>query len=136
VIRWPEGQPPLPQEVFVVEPQLLQAGPRHVGELDLGFLRSSRRLAPFGNILHPTARRLHHLVAGSAPAVDVSLAEPYRNVVDQLRQLEALQLPVTAVLRNQRLIDPHALSLLEAVSNSVDGIVPGVTVAGRANLAV
>src|SRR6185369_8769217 len=111
VIRWEKGQPPLSQEVFIVEPQLLQTGPRHVGQLELGFLRSPRRLAPFGNVLHSTPRRLHHLVAGSAPAVDVALAETYRHVVDELCQLEALQLPVPAVLRNQRLLGPHAPSL-------------------------
>jgi hypothetical protein len=107
MIRWQKGQPSLPQEIFVVEPQLLQAGPRDVGQLELSFLRSARRLAPLGNVLHSAARRLHHLIASSAPAVDVSLAETYRNVVDQLPQLEALQLPVPSVLRNQRLIAPH-----------------------------
>src|SRR6185295_7632563 len=76
-------------------------------QLELGFLRSSRGLAALGDVLHSAAGRLHHLVAGSAAAVDVTLAETYRDVVDQLRQLEAPQLPVSAVLRDQRLVGPH-----------------------------
>jgi hypothetical protein len=100
---------PLPQIVFIVEAQLFQAGPRHVGQLELGFLRRSRRLTALGDILRPAARRLHHLVAGPALAFDEALAEAHGDVVDQLRQLEAPQLPVSAMLRNQRLVDLQTL---------------------------
>ena len=52
VVTIPDRQAVLAQEILEVQPQFFQAGPRHVGEFDFGFLRRSRGLAPFRDVLH------------------------------------------------------------------------------------
>jgi hypothetical protein len=47
--------------------------------------------------LHSAARRLHHLVACPAPVIDVPVTETDREVIDQLRNLETLELTVPTV---------------------------------------
>ncbi len=76
----PLRQPPLPQKIFIIQPQLLQARPRHVRELEFGFLGRAAGLAALGNVLHAAPRRLRHLVVRAAAPVNVTVAEPHRHV--------------------------------------------------------
>gem|GEM_PF-6829693 len=99
----PLGQVALAQKVLVVEAQFLQAGPGHAGQLEFRLLRGPTGRASFGDVLHPAARRLNHLVPRPAAGRDIALAKPHRDVVAQPRQLKALQLPVPAMPGNDRL---------------------------------
>ena len=47
---------------------------------------------------------------GSAAPVNVLVAEPYRDIIGQLRHLKALQIPKPAMLRDQRLGGMDALT--------------------------
>lgn len=96
MVRLPLLQLAPPQKILVIEAQLLQARPGHVGQFELGFLGSCRRLAPLGDVLHSAPGRLHHLIAGSAALVEVTVAKPDRHVIDKLRKREALQIAITA----------------------------------------
>ena len=48
----------------------------------------SRGPAPFGGILPPAARRLHHLVMGARALADEPVAERYRTIVDDFGHLK------------------------------------------------
>jgi len=91
----------VPQEVFVVELELFEAGPGDVCELEFHFLRGAARLAALGDILDPASCSLHHLVVGPAALADVAVTKPDRHIVTKLRDLEALELPVSSMFRNQ-----------------------------------
>jgi len=60
-------------------------------------------LPPISDVLDTGAGGLHHLVVGAAALVDVVVAEAHRHIVDQLCDLEALQVAVAAMGRDQRL---------------------------------
>ena len=66
VFPLPERQAPLPQKILIIQAQFFQAGAGHIGQFQLGLFRSAGGLAPFGDVLHPAPRRLHHLVVGAA----------------------------------------------------------------------
>lgn len=87
----------LPQKILVIEPQLLQTGAGHVGQLEFGLFGGATGLAAFGNVLHPAARRLDHLVVGPAFPVDVAVAKTHGHVINKLGQLKALEPPVAPV---------------------------------------
>ena len=112
IVTLPDRQAALAQEIFVVKPQLFQAGPRHVGEFEFGLFRGARSLAPFGDVLHPRPRRLHHLVMGTAALVDVAVAKTDRYIIHQLRHLKALELSVATMLRDQRFVGGHTIRSL------------------------
>ena len=78
IVTIPDRQAALAQEILVVEPQLFQAAPRHIGEFEFGLFRGPRGLTPFRDILHTRPRRLHHLVVGTAALSDVAVAKPDR----------------------------------------------------------
>jgi hypothetical protein len=109
IISAPNGQSVLAQKIFVIEAQLLQAGPRHVGELELGFFRGAGCLASFGDVLHAGPGRLDHLVASSAARFDVPVAETHRKVENQLGHLETLELSVATMLGDQRFSFDHLI---------------------------
>src|SRR6266568_2421067 len=97
----PQAEPALAQKVLVVQQQFFQARPRHAGQLQFGFLGSGGRHAALGDILHPAARRLHHLVVGARLFLHEPPAENHRAVIRKLRRLETPQLAVAAMRRNQ-----------------------------------
>ena len=112
VIPIPNRRLPLPQEILVVQPQFLQTRPCHIGQFHLRFLRRAARQASLGDILHPAACRLRHLVVRAAPPVHIAVTEPHRHIIDHLCNLETLQFPVSAVLWDQRFILRHGMVLL------------------------
>jgi hypothetical protein len=59
-------------------------------------------LAALGDVLHTGSGGLDHLVVRAAAAVDVAVAEPHRDIVDKLGDLEALEPAIAAVLWDQR----------------------------------
>src|SRR5262245_51113594 len=71
VFAIPKTQATLAKKVFVVQTQLLQAGSSYVGQFEFGLLGCARGLAALRDVLHSTARRLHHLVMGTAALFDV-----------------------------------------------------------------
>ena len=107
-------QAALPQVVLIVGAQFFQTGARHVRKLELKFFRGAARLAALRDVLPSAPRCLHHLVLGPAFRTDLAVTEPH-HVVAKLRDLEALQLPVAAVLRNER-FGFHGSQLLPGVS--------------------
>ena len=111
----PERQAALPQVVLIVGAQFFQTGARHVRELQLKFFRGAARLAALRDVLHSAPRCLHHLIVGPAFRTDLAVTEPHRHVVAKLRDLEALQFPLAAVLRNER-FGFHGSQLLPGVS--------------------
>ena len=76
------------QKVFVIEEQFLKAGPGHAGELEFRFLRRAAGLAAFGYVLHSAARRLDHLVPGTAAKRHIAIAKTHRQIVTKSRQLK------------------------------------------------
>jgi hypothetical protein len=50
---------------------------------------------------------LHHLIVRAAALADIPIAKLHRHVIDQLRQLKALQLSVAAMRRHQYLLTVH-----------------------------
>ena len=95
-------EPPLPQEVLVVQTQFFQTCPGNVCQFQFSLLRRARCLTAFGNVLHAAPRRLHHLLL-HAPlcTAHIAVAKAYGHVVSQLRQLETLQIPIPPVLRDE-----------------------------------
>ena len=73
--RIPLRQLALTQEVFVVELEFLQRCPSDTGQLELGLFAGTRGLTALGDILHPTPRRLRHLIAGARKTVNIALDE-------------------------------------------------------------
>jgi hypothetical protein len=102
--RRPHGEIPLPEVVLVIEAQLFEARPRHIGQPQLCFFGGPTGFAPLGNVLHSAPGCLHHLIMGAAAPVDVSPAEPHRDVVAKLSELKTPQIPVPPVLWNQWLL--------------------------------
>ena len=100
-VRSHSCSPSLPQIILIIQPQLLQTRPRHIRQLHLHLLRRAAGLTPLRDVLDAAARGLHHLIVRPAARIDVPVAEPHRDVVDQLRHLEALQVPVAAVLGDE-----------------------------------
>jgi hypothetical protein len=90
MIRRPGAHLPLTQIVLVIEAELLQTGSGNVGQFELRLLRRPRGQAPFGDVLHAASCGLHHLVVSAAATIDMMVAEPDRQVVDQAGDLEAL----------------------------------------------
>jgi len=122
VVSLPLFQPPLAQEVLVVELQLFQAGAGDACQLEFELLGGSAGLAALGDVLDAGAGGLDHLVVGAAALVDVAIAEADGYVVDELGHLEALEVPVAAVLGDQRFhhINPSTDTSLECAFLEVD----------------
>ena len=99
----PLRQAALPQEILVVAPQFLQARPADVRQFQFHLLRRSGGLASLGDVLNSGARGLCHLVVSAALAVNITVAETDRHIVDQLRNLKAFQLAIAAVFGDERL---------------------------------
>jgi hypothetical protein len=89
------------QEVLIIQPQLFEAGPRHVGQLEFHLFGGAAGLAALGDILDAAARRLDHLVVGPAAPIDVAITETDRHVIAELGHLKALQFPVPAMRRDE-----------------------------------
>ena len=67
--------------------------------------RPPRRVASFRpprRVLHAGTGGLHHLVVCPAAPVNVLVAKPHRNIIDQLRDLKTLQLAVATVFGDER----------------------------------
>jgi len=124
VVAFPERQGALAEEVLVVEAELLEAGTGDVGESELGPFRRAAGLAALGDVLHPAARGLDHLVVRAAALRNIAVAEPHRDIEGELSDLEALQFPVAAV-RRKKLLRIHGVGKLGArgrVSNRGGGM--------------
>ena len=82
MVRRPRRQSALPQEVPIIQPQFLQAGTGHAGQLELALLRGAAGLAALGDVLDARARSLHHLVVRAAALVDETVANGARQRED------------------------------------------------------
>ena len=101
MFRWPLLQAALTQKILIIQPQFLQARAGHVGEFEFGFFGRAAGLAALSDILCAGTRSLHHLIVRAAALLDVAIAETHGHIIDQLRHLKTLQLPVTAMKRNE-----------------------------------
>src|SRR3972149_6167675 len=86
----------LSQEVFKVQQQLVQAGPRNVHQAQLRLAGGRRRPAALGNVLPTAARRLHHLIVGARTLIDKPVAERHCRIVNHRSHLKATQFAVAA----------------------------------------
>jgi len=110
VAPFPKRESSLAHEVLVVQAQFFEARAGNVGQFHFDFLRGGAGDATLGDVLDPGTRGLDHLVAGPTVPANVAFTEPHRDVVNQARHLEALQLPVAAVFGDQRLPFGHCQS--------------------------
>jgi hypothetical protein len=107
IFAFPKRKTALAQEILVIQAQFFHARPRHIGQLDFGFLRGAGSLAALGDVLDTRPRRLHHLIVCAAAMVDIALAETNRHVKNQLRDLKTLQISVAAMLLDQGFVGRH-----------------------------
>jgi hypothetical protein len=107
VLRLKRFKPALAEKILVVEPQLFEARPRHLRELEFGLFRGRGSRGTLRDILHAAPGGLNHLVAGAAALFDVLVAKAHGNVIGELRHLKALQPAVPAMLRNERFVVIH-----------------------------
>lgn len=107
VIFAPGRKMAVAEKILVVEPEFFKAGTCDLSQLDFHLFRGGADRTSFGDILNAAACSLHHLVVSAAPAVDVTITEPCGDIVTELGNLEALQLPVPAVFWNEGVIS-HA----------------------------
>ena len=77
--------------VFVVIQQFLQAGPPHIGELDLGFLGGERGLAAFQEILFTGTGGLNHLVHSAVAPGEMLVRKAEGQVIDHLGFVEGME---------------------------------------------
>jgi len=63
--------------------------------------------------------RLHHLVVGAAPQGAVTVTEAHRDVIDQLRDLEALELAVAAEPGDERLVCPSSILSIRVLQTAL-----------------
>ena len=108
----------MPQKIARVQPQFLQAGARHVGQLEFGFFGGAAGLTALSNVLRARTRRLHHLVVRTASLLDVAVAETHGHIIDQLRHLKTLQLPVTA-MRGNELLSIHRANAALTIRSTI-----------------
>ena len=92
-----------PQVVPIVGQEFLQAGPSHIGELDLGFLRRHSGFAPFQDVLFPGAGGLDHLIDSSIASGEILVGKAKGDVVDNFRFLEGKQRLIISARRQQTL---------------------------------
>jgi hypothetical protein len=91
----------LAKKIPVVSPEFFEAESRGVRELQLRLLRGTASGTSLDNVLGATASGLNHLVVGPATSIDVALAETNRHIEAELRDLEAFQLPIPAMWRDE-----------------------------------
>src|SRR4030095_14288957 len=89
-------------KVLVIQPQFLQAGTGHIRELKLCFPGGAAGLAAFSDVLHTASRSLHHLIMGATALLNGAVTKAHGDVVNHPRDLEALQLPIAAMKRDER----------------------------------
>ena len=87
--------------IFIIVEQFLQAGLRHIGELDFRLARGGGGLVALSDVLLARASRLHHLVDGSVALLQEPLAEVEGDVVDHLRHLIDPQIAIMPMLREE-----------------------------------
>lgn len=88
IISWPGRELLLAKEVLIIEPEFLEAGACHVGELNLHLLRGAAGFTTFGDVLDTTSGGLDHLVVSAAVATDIGIAETNCDIVAKLCDLE------------------------------------------------
>ena len=105
VVAWVELAPLLQAShakiIFIIVEQFLQAGLRHIGELDFRLARGGGGLVALSDVLLARASRLHHLVDGSVTFLQEPLAEVEGDVVDHLRHLIDPQIAIMPMLRKE-----------------------------------
>jgi hypothetical protein len=115
VVLAPQRQTALTQEILKIQQQLLQAGPGHSDQLQLGFFRGARGHAAFGDVLLAASGRLHHLVVGAGAGVDEPVTESRGGVIDNFRHLVGLQLAESAVGVNEAIRGAHISHLFFSI---------------------
>lgn len=91
----------LPQIIFIIQQQFLQACSGNAHKFQLGFPGRARGHAAFGNVLLAASCRLHPLVMGAGSAVDELVAEDQGGAMNNLSHLIGLQGLVAAVGLNE-----------------------------------
>lgn len=97
----PTRQAMLAQPILKVQQQLLKAGPRHVGQVNLSFPQRRGGGGAFRDILPPRARGLKHLVTKSAVLPDEPIKKDDRQIEDTGRLLEREQIAKSTPLRQE-----------------------------------
>jgi len=97
VLLGPSQETSLAEVVFIVQQQLIKTRPGDPDQLELALAGSCCGAAALGDVLAPAASRLHHLVVSARALVHETIAESHCGVVDDLRDLEGAQPPVTPV---------------------------------------
>ena len=82
VLGWPFWQSTLPEEILVVQPQFLKTSPRNTCQFQFELPGGARCHTPFGDVLHPTSRRLNHLIVRSAALINIAVTEPDGHIIN------------------------------------------------------
>jgi hypothetical protein len=90
------------KKIFIIEFQFLEAGSRHLSQLELHLFRSCTYFTTLGDVLHTTPSGLHHLIMSTAAFIDVSIAKPHRYVVANLSNLKAPEQAVAAMFGDKK----------------------------------
>jgi hypothetical protein len=108
---FPDRQPMLAQEIFVIEGKFLQTRTGNIGELEFSFLGGAGGHTSLRDILHTAPRGLHHLIVSPGSLLHKKLTKDHGGIVGELRRLKAAEIPVAAVWRQNWVLHGELVSL-------------------------
>ena len=98
---FPDRKVPDPKQVAIIGQEFFQARASNADQLDLRLLGSARRFAPFHDILFPGSGGLDHLIIRAIRLRKKPLAEPIREIIDDLGLSIGKEFAVVAVRGNE-----------------------------------
>jgi len=98
---FPDREVPDSEQVAVIGQEFFQARASNADQFDFCLLGSARRLAPFHDILFPGSGGLDHLIIRAIRLRKKPLAEPIREIIDDLGLSIGKEFAVVAVRGNE-----------------------------------
>ena len=104
---FPDRKVPDSEQVAVIGQEFFQARASNADQLDFCLLGSARRFAPFHDILFPGSGGLDHLITRAIRLRKKPLAEPIREIINDLSFSIRKQFAVVAVRGNETGVSLH-----------------------------